>query len=237
MQLFVCDFEVKWNNIIIEDIDILNQLRKVLRMKIWDYFYVQRKENPDKRYKLKLLQRDNKKIYSDIQGFENKRFIQDFFSWIIVSMPNKRDKAELIVQKLSEIWINEIVLWTSERSVIRKINQSKFDRLLKISREAVEQSRWWELPKITFCEKFPSLNIDTSLVIFDIERKNNLQMNTSRKDSNSSVFGVIWPEWGLTESDYINFGDKYYMFCLWENVLRTETAAVIWWRLIKNYKI
>jgi 16S rRNA (uracil1498-N3)-methyltransferase len=55
-------------------------------------------------------------------------------------MPNKRDKAEMIVQKLTEIGINFIVFWPSERSVIRDINTSKMERLEKISKEAVEQS-------------------------------------------------------------------------------------------------
>lgn len=236
MQLFVCDFQIKWNSIIIEDADILNQLRKVLRMKIWDYFFVQRKENPDKRYRLKLSQRDNKKVYSDIQDFEDNIFSEKAFLWIIVSMPNKRDKAELIVQKLSEIWVNEIIFWVSERSVIKKSNQSKLERLLKISREAVEQSRWWNLPNITFCDKFPNFTCDTRLIVFDIDKKK-LQTDYLKDNSSSSVFGIIWPEWWLTQSDYVNFGDKYELFCLWENVLRTETAAVVWWWLIKNYKI
>ncbi|MEI8252333.1 MAG: 16S rRNA (uracil(1498)-N(3))-methyltransferase [bacterium] len=59
---------------------------------------------------------------------------------MIICMPNKRDKAEMIVQKLTEIGINSIVFWPSERSVIRDINLSKMERLEKISKEAVEQS-------------------------------------------------------------------------------------------------
>jgi 16S rRNA (uracil1498-N3)-methyltransferase len=56
-------------------------------------------------------------------------------------MPNKWDKAEIIVQKLTEIGINHIVFWPSERSVIKETNKNKIERLEKISKEALEQSR------------------------------------------------------------------------------------------------
>jgi len=56
-------------------------------------------------------------------------------------MPNKREKAELIVQKLSEIGVDEIAFWPAERSVIKQRNEKKADRLHKIAKEAVEQSR------------------------------------------------------------------------------------------------
>lgn len=63
-------------------------------------------------------------------------------------MPNKREKAELIVQKLSEIGINEILFRPAERSVIKQRNEKKAERLRKIAKEAVEQSRGRQLPKI-----------------------------------------------------------------------------------------
>ncbi|MEI8091871.1 MAG: RsmE family RNA methyltransferase [bacterium] len=72
---------------------------------------------------------------------------------MIVAMPNKREKAELIVQKLTEIGVNEIIFRPSERSIIRERNANKATRLEKIMKEALEQSRGWKLPKISFVEK------------------------------------------------------------------------------------
>ena len=60
---------------------------------------------------------------------------------MIISMPNKRDKVELIVQKLTECGLDEILFWPSERSIIREWNPKKEERLYKIIKEAVEQSR------------------------------------------------------------------------------------------------
>ena len=60
---------------------------------------------------------------------------------MIIAMPNKRDKVELIVQKLTECGLDQIIFWPSERSVLRERNSKKEERLQKIIKEAVEQSR------------------------------------------------------------------------------------------------
>lgn len=71
---------------------------------------------------------------------------------MIVAMPNKREKAELIVQKLTEIGVSDIIFRPSERSVIKQWNENKTTRLNKITKEALEQSRGRHVPKISFTE-------------------------------------------------------------------------------------
>jgi RsmE family RNA methyltransferase len=46
--------------------------------------------------------------------------------------------------------MDEIIFRPSERSVIRQWNTNKAERLTKIAREAVEQSRGRVMPKIEF---------------------------------------------------------------------------------------
>jgi RsmE family RNA methyltransferase len=60
---------------------------------------------------------------------------------MLIAMPNKWEKVELIVQKLCEIGIDNIIFRPAERSVIKVWNEKKEERLGKISKEAVEQSR------------------------------------------------------------------------------------------------
>ena len=60
---------------------------------------------------------------------------------MIIAMPNKWDKIELIVQKLTECGVDQLLFWASERSVIKEWNPKKEERLHKIIKEAVEQSR------------------------------------------------------------------------------------------------
>ena len=146
MQLFITDFEKKWEEIKITNQEILSQIRKVLRMKIWDTFFVQ---NWNIRYELQISDWDDENIFWNISNsLKHKEKIDE--SWIAIAMPNKRDKIELIVQKLSEIWIKYIYFRPSERSIIRERNDKKLERLNKIAKEAIEQSRWWFLPTITF---------------------------------------------------------------------------------------
>jgi RsmE family RNA methyltransferase len=61
---------------------------------------------------------------------------------MLIAMPNKREKAELIVQKLSEIGIDQLRFRAAERSVLKRESfLKKAERLRKIAKEAVEQSR------------------------------------------------------------------------------------------------
>ena len=69
---------------------------------------------------------------------------------MIIAMPNKREKAELIVQKLTEIGVSDIIFRPSERSIIRAWNEKKAIRLGKIMKEALEQSRGRHMPNISF---------------------------------------------------------------------------------------
>lgn len=82
-------------------------------------------------------------------------------------MPNKWEKAELIIQKLSEIGIDKIIFWPSERSVIKERNSKKEERLQKIIREAVEQSRGRKLPELQFTTDIETSIENAEVIIFD----------------------------------------------------------------------
>jgi 16S rRNA U1498 N3-methylase RsmE len=67
------------------------------------------------------------------------------------------------------------------------------------------------------------------LIIFD------KQTEASHKKKSDYIYGLIWPEGGLTARDYQTFEwTKYDIYGLGETVLRTETAAIIWGRVLKN---
>ncbi len=226
MQLFITNFEKKWESIKISDIEILSQVRKVLRMKIWDSFFVQ---NGNARYKLKISNRDDKNIFWKIvESIEHPEQINE--TWIAIAMSNKRDKMETIVQKLSEIWIKNIFFRPSERSIIRERNEKKLDRLNKIAKEAIEQSRWRQLPKITFEKDISKIIEWKEVIVFDKSESNFKNIWTIK-----NALWIIWPEWGLTENDYKKFWKKIKTVSLGDTVLRTETASIIAARYLKNF--
>lgn len=226
MQLFITNFEKKWEIIKISDTEIISQIRKVLRMKIWDTFFVQ---NENKRYKLQISNRDDKNIYwSIIDTTEYLDSVDEH--WVAIAMSNKRDKMETIVQKLSEIWIKHIYFRPSERSIIRERNDKKLERINKIAKEAVEQSRWRFLPEIHFEKDISKIITWKNIVVFDKS-----EWNTNRKiKKDKDILWIVWPEWWLTENDYKKFWKKVKTVSLWDTVLRTETASIIAARYLKN---
>ena len=226
MQLFITNFEKKWEIIKISDTEIISQIRKVLRMKIWDIFFVQ---NENKRYRLQISDRDDKNIYWNILDFNEQSKEIDKIG-IAIAMSNKRDKMETIVQKLSEIWIKYIYFRPSERSIIRERNNKKLERINKIAKEAVEQSRWRHLPEIHFEKDISKIIKWKDIIVFDKSEWNNNEKIKKNKD----ILWIIWPEWGLTENDYKNFWEKIKTVSLWDTVLRTETASIIAARYLKN---
>lgn len=90
---------------------------------------------------------------------------------MLIALPNKQEKLELIVQKLSEIGVDEIFLWASERSVLKSLNPNKFQRLQKIMLEATEQARNWSLPQFHCLNDLKELDQERNFIVFDLPRE------------------------------------------------------------------
>ena len=228
MQLFITEFEKSWETIKISNQEILSQIKKVLRMKIWDKIFVQ---NWNIRYELKISDWNDKNIFWNIiNSIEYWKQIDE--NWVAIAMPNKRDKIELIIQKLGEIGIKNIYFRPSERSIIRERNEKKSERINKIAKEAIEQSRWRFLPEIKFEKNISKIIEWKNIIAFD-KCENNINKTNFVKDKQPIIW-IIWPEWWLTENDYKIFWNNIKTVSLWDTILRTETASIIAARSIKN---
>ena len=142
MQLFHIDADkvrIKWNNIELFSIpELLSQLLKVLRIKKWDKICIQYSSNEwTARYELSIQDRTDKNLTGEMVSSQTFPFLEKKAS-MIIAMPNKREKAELITQKLTEIWVENIYFWVSEHSIIRQRNDKKAERLNKISHDYIE---------------------------------------------------------------------------------------------------
>lgn len=226
MQLFLTNFDTKWDKITIKNREILDQIKKVLRMKIWDHIFVQ---DGNIRNELEIYDRNSDTIFGNIIQTIKYEWKKDE-KWIAIAMSNKREKMELIVQKLSEIWIKNIYFRPSERSVIRTRNEKKIQRINNISREAIEQSRWRYLPHIHFTDSISEIIKWKNIVVFD---KSDTSTNWQTEFPKDTIW-IIWPEWWLTQKDYEQFWNDIQIISLWDTVLRTETASILAWRLINK---
>lgn len=243
MQLFISNlYNIENNNIYINDEDIIHQLTKVLRIQVWEYIYLQNKDSNIQnivRYKLKIaaIQNTNKKwsqIITNIKQIENTPELIQNKSKISVAIPflNKREKYDRVVQKLSEIWIEEIIFRRAERSIIHELSQNKIERYSKISQEATEQSRWRKTPDIYIVKNiYDHTKNYNNIYIADY----NWQKWKDIKIIDNKNIYIIWPEWWLTQNEIDKFVEMWAKkMLLWDNILRSETAAIIWAWLLHN---
>ena len=236
MQLFHIEsnkVHVKWDNIEVFPVpELISQLRKVLRIKKWDKICIQYSFSEwTTRYEIAINDWTDKELIGEIVSTQTFSFHEKNVS-ILIAMPNKREKAELIVQKLTEIWVHNIYFWVSKHSIIRQWNDKKAERLDKISHEAVEQSRWIQLPEIKFLSEKELVSfINWKDVI--IANMNWLPFSQLAKILSNNICGVIWPEWGFSDKDLSLFKNAN-IVDLWTNVLRMETASIVLARLLKN---
>jgi len=122
MQLFLLDhIDLKWHDIILDHPEVWQQAKKVLRLWSGDRIFVQRQaENQQAiRYEVEVTALKDFKLFGTVVQTMQSDIDEKAIS-MIVAMPNKREKAELIVQKLTEIGVNEIIFRPSERSIIRE---------------------------------------------------------------------------------------------------------------------
>ncbi|MEI6426134.1 MAG: RsmE family RNA methyltransferase [Candidatus Absconditabacteria bacterium] len=230
-QLFITPYEKSGNTITITNPEIIDQCRKVLRLAVGKEISLQNTHGDSStRHTITITE-----IKQHIKGTitEEKITSKPTQTTIMaVAMPNKRDKIELIVQKLAEIGIDQIIFWPSERSIIKEWNAKKAERVSKIAKEATEQSRNRFMPEIKFSNT-PILSDTTEYVIFDKTEGSDQQFH--KNPSAPLICGIVGPEGGLSSKDHqLRAHTKHHVQQLGSGVLRTETGAIIGGWLIKN---
>ncbi len=228
MQLFITDeFQVKNNEIIVSEKRIVDQLRKVLRAKAWYTFFLQNKTDKNwiiTRYKVETTKITDKVEWKILQKEENS--LENIEKkWVITAILNKFDKMELIVQKLTEIWIYYIYFVATARSVFKDIKEKKLERFYKIALEAAEQSRSWFFPEIKILKSLDEIPSQTAILDFDWK-------NYKQAELWETTYILVGPEGGFDKKDYEKL-DQVEKLSLGDKVLRAETASIIWWFILK----
>ena len=229
MQLFITnEFEVRGNNLIVKEKRIFDQLRKVLRARPGYKFAIQPLVYPKKkfvitRHFLVFENFDDWFINAKIEKIEQVS-LKPVLNGVATAILNKIDKMEFIAQKLTELWIENIIFWPSKRSVVKQISENKLKRLNKIMLEAAEQS--WNL-------FVPNLIVLKNLEeIFNIWFSNYFLADFGGQKLNckiewkSNIF-IVGPEGGFEDAEKNFLYNKCKVVSLWTNILRAETASVI----------
>lgn len=130
----------------------------------------------------------------------------------------KGDRNELVVQKLTELGLDRIVLFEAARSVVHWDDQRRdrhLERLRRIAREASMQSRRVRLPDVVVSE-FASVASTASVAIADPDATEPID------DRLAAV--AIGPEGGFTPAELEQIGHRVR---LTDTILRVETAAIV----------
>jgi 16S rRNA (uracil1498-N3)-methyltransferase len=151
-------------------------------------------------------------------------------------MPNKFEKAELIVQKATEVGVDEIIFRPWRRSIIREFPEKKMLRCVTIAKEATEQSRWRHVPIISWSKTIPVATHYTEQLLVDYHTHAPHPLIYAWKQRSlpwNKRIAYIWPEWWFHDDEYSFFAPlPMKQLVLWNQVLRMETAAITtWWRL------
>ena len=138
--------------------------------------------------------------------------------------PIKLNYLNLMIQKATELGISKFIPILTERTIVRKINEK---RLNKIIVEASEQSNRLKVPKleeIVKLDNFLKFNQKTKIIFGDLNTNNNklILKNTE------PLCILIGPEgdFSLKEREKILKLKNIIPLKINENILRSETAAI-----------
>ena len=154
---------------------------------------------------------------------------------LIQALP-KGDKFDLILQKATELGVDNIVPFLSERSIVRiekKDYEKKIERWKKIVKEASEQSERLTIPTIyNPCNLKELLSYFKGEVLLMDERKGRKESQTLfeylLKSSCKEFTIIVGPEGGFSDNEF-NFFEEYgvQQLSLGSQILRSETAAIV----------
>ena len=157
-------------------------------------------------------------IIKKIRSKENEREV-----WLAFA-PIKLNYLNLMIQKATELGVSKFLPILTERTIVRKINENRLNRIIV---EASEQSDRLKVPKleeISRLDNFLKINQKNNIVFGDL--------NTNNKkfviNKTEPVCILIGPEGDFTEKERENILKYKNIVPLKvnQNILRSETAAI-----------
>ena len=155
---------------------------------------------------------------------------------ILQGLP-KADKMELIIQKCTELGVQEITPVNMERSIVKlnpKDETKKIQRWQKIAEVAAKQSGRDKITQINNIVKFKDIfnvlkDYDAFLVAYEKEKENTLkkELIKLKEVSSPKVAVLIGPEGGIDDEEIkILKTNNTKIITLGKRILRTETAPL-----------
>ena len=219
------------NTCTIEGEDV-KHISKVLRCKIGEELEVCDSDNNE--YICEITNIDKSNVELDILEKVDIKRESDLKIKLYQGLP-KGPKMEMILQKLTEVGVDEIILVQTKRSVVKvddKKEDKKIERWERIIYEAAKQSKRGKIPKLrgvlSFKEALVDMqNNDFNIAPYENERTKSIKQAIKSLDiSNIGIF--VGPEGGFDESEIEAIENiNGQSVSLGPRILRTETASVV----------
>lgn len=231
MRRFFCDpSSIQGKTILITDTKELHHMVDVIRLKKDDRLTVL--DGQGGKYFCKVLELDGRKARLEI--FKEEHYNQkDLHTKLTVACALlKKDKMHFVVEKLTELGVERIILLNTERTIIKPKDSAQWvKKLEKISLEALKQSGALFVPKIECMDFSELLGIAQQ---FDLALLPNLDEDSVtiravlNKFLRGNIIVAIGPE-GDFSRDEIEQARKagFVSVSLGDTVLKAETAAIV----------
>ncbi len=172
---------------------------------------------------------------------ESNTTIETPYNLVLCQSLLKGEKMDFIIQKATEIGVSKIMLFTSERSIVKVT--SKLERWKKIAKEAAEQSVRLNVPEIEAVENFDNLLkiVDNGILFWERATQPLIDVFLTLNIS-KPIFLIIGPEGGFTQKEVqLALNKGIGIASLGRRVIRSDTAAIVSLALISflcdNYVI
>jgi 16S rRNA (uracil1498-N3)-methyltransferase len=152
---------------------------------------------------------------------------------VVVQAPAKADRAELAVEMMTEVGVDEIVPWAAQRRVVRwegERGEKALRRWRLTARAAAKQSRRVWLPDVTEQQTTGQVveRLRTATLAVGLHEEATTPLSAIEPPADGEVVLVVGPEGGIAPEEMAAFraaGARSVR--LGPNVLRTSTAGAV----------
>ena len=219
------------NTCIIEGEDV-KHISKVLRCRIGEELEVC--DNNNNEYICEITNLDKNQVELNIVEKVDIQRESDLKIKVYQGLP-KGPKMEMILQKLTEVGVDEIILVQTKRTVVKvddKKEDKKLERWERIIYEAAKQSKRGKIPSLrgvlTFKEALADMK-ENDFNIAPYENEKTKSIKQAIKGVNINNIGIfVGPEGGFEETEIEAIEDiGGQSVSLGPRILRTETASLV----------
>lgn len=232
-QFFVEPEQIQGKDIYITGNDV-NHIKNVLRMKIGEEIAVSNGQD-GKEYRCGIVEMDENSVHLELRFVKEDGLELPVRVHLFQGLP-KSDKMELIIQKMVELGVYEVIPVATRRCVVKldeKKAVSKIQRWQQIAEAAAKQSKRRIVPRVsgvmTFAEALQyASQMDLLMIPYELAQgmgKTRELLERIKPGQDIAVF--IGPEGGFEEEEVKKAGEiGAQAITLGKRILRTETAGM-----------